>query len=110
SNFEGLGLRLLGVEPAVNVAEIARSRGIDTVNEFFGQDLGEKLTSEHGSAACVIANNVFAHVDDVHGFVRGVLEVLSPDGIFVFENSYVRDMLDHLEFDAVYHEHLSYFS
>lgn len=109
-NFEGRGLRLLGVEPATNIAKAARERGIDTINEFFGERLGDRVRSEHGPAVCVLANNVFAHVDDMHDFVRGVLRILGPDGIFIFENSYVRDMLDHLEFDSVYHEHLSYFS
>ncbi|HAL46195.1 MAG: class I SAM-dependent methyltransferase [SAR202 cluster bacterium] len=110
STFEGRGLRLLGVEPAVNIAEIARRRGIDTVNEFFGARLGHRVRQEYGAAACVLATNVFAHVDDLDGFVRGVHGVLGPEGIFIFENSYVRDMLDRLEFDSVYHEHLSYFS
>lgn len=110
SNFQGLGPRLLGIEPAVNVAAMARLRGIESITEFFGESLGSHVRTEHGPAACVVANNVFAHVDDVNGFVRGVLNVLGPEGIFVFENSYVRDMLDHLEFDSVYHEHLSYFS
>ena len=109
-NFEGRGLRLLGIEPAVNIAEIARSRGIDTVNEFFTDDIGEQVRTEHGSAACVLATNVFAHLDDVNGFVRGLLRVLGPEGFFVLENSYVRDMVDQLGFDSVYHEHLSYFS
>ncbi len=110
SNFQGRGLRLLGVEPATNIAKVARDRGIDTINEFFGERLGDRLRNEHGAAACVLANNVFAHVDDMNDFVRGVLRVLAPEGVFVFENSYVRDMLDRLEFDSVYHEHLSYFS
>lgn len=110
SNFTGRGWRLLGVEPAVNIAGIARARGIDTVNEFFGESLGTKLRAARGAAACILATNVFAHVDDIIGFVKGVRHLLEPDGIFVFENSYVRDMLDHLEFDSVYHEHLSYFS
>ena len=110
SNFQGRGLRLLGVEPATNIAKVARERGIETINEFFGESLGDRVRNEHGAAACVLANNVFAHVDDVHDFARGVLRILGPEGIFIFENSYVRDMLDRLEFDSVYHEHLSYFS
>jgi hypothetical protein len=110
SNFEGKGLRLLGVEPAVNIAAIARSRGIPTVNEFFSPEIGTAVRTEHGEAACVLATNVFAHLDDMHGFVEGVLNVIGPEGIYIFENSYVRDMVEHLEFDSVYHEHLSYFS
>jgi SAM-dependent methyltransferase len=109
-NFEGRGLRLLGVEPAANIAKIARESGIETINEFFDEHLGAEVRRGHGAAACVLATNVFAHVDDVNGFVRGVLNVLSPEGVFIFENSYVRDMIDHLEFDSIYHEHLSYFA
>jgi len=109
-NFAGRGLRLLGVEPAANIAEIARRRGIESVTEFFSEEVAGRLADEHGPAACVLATNVFAHLDDIDGFVRGLLRLLGPDGIFVFENSYVRDMLDQLEFDSVYHEHLSYFS
>ena len=110
SNFTGQGLRLLGVEPALNIATIARGRGIDSVTEFFSEEVADRLREDHGPATCVLATNVFAHLDDVNGFVRGLDRLLGPDGIFVFENSYVRDMIDQLEFDSVYHEHLSYFS
>jgi len=109
-NFAGRGLRLIGVEPAVNIAEIARRRGIESITEFFSEDVAERLRAEHGPAACVLATNVFAHLDDVNGFVRGLDRLLDAEGIFVLENSYVRDMLEQLEFDSVYHEHLSYFS
>ena len=109
-NFGGRGLRLLGIEPAANIAAIARRRGIESVAEFFGERVADQVRRDRGPAACVLATNVFAHLDDVNGFVRGLDRLLAPDGIFVFENSYVRDMIDHLEFDSVYHEHLSYFS
>jgi SAM-dependent methyltransferase len=109
-NFAGRGLRLLGIEPAVNIAALARRRGIESIGEFFSEDVAEQVRRERGPAACVLATNVFAHLDDMNGFVRGLGRLLAPDGIFVFENSYVRDMIDHLEFDSIYHEHLSYFS
>ena len=108
--FTGHGLRLLGIEPAINIAELARRRGIESLTEFFSEQVAERVTRTHGRAACVLATNVFAHLDDVNGFVRGLCKLLAPEGIFVFENSYVRDMIDQLEFDSVYHEHLSYFS
>ncbi len=110
SNFAGRGLRLLGIEPATNIAELARRRGIESVTEFFSERVADQVRGTHGPAACVLATNVFAHLDDMNGFVRGLHRLLGPEGIFVFENSYVRDMLDELEFDSVYHEHLSYFS
>ena len=110
SNFVGRGLRVLGVEPAVNIAEMARRRGIESLTEFFGEDVADRVREQHGPAACVLATNVFAHLDDMNGFVRGLDGLLGPQGMFVFENSYVRDMIEELEFDSVYHEHLSYFS
>lgn len=110
SNFEGHGLRLVGVEPATNIAQIARDRGIETVNEFFGAETGRQVREEYGAAKCVLATNVFAHVDDVDSFVDGADAVMAEDGIFIFENSYIRDTLDGLQFDSVYHEHMSYYS
>lgn len=104
------GVRALGVEPATNICEIARRRGIATVNEFFSESAGSRIRAEFGAAHAVIANNVLAHVDDVNDFSRGVKALLAGGGVFVFEVSYLFDMLAQLEFDSIYHEHLSYFS
>lgn len=109
-NFQGRGPRTIGIEPAANIVAIARERGIDTFNEFFSPDVAARVRAEEGAARCILATNVFAHVDHLDGFVEGVRRLLDDDGFFVFENSYVRDMLARLEFDSVYHEHLSYFS
>lgn len=108
--FDATKVEVLGIEPAANIAEIARESGIPTVNEFFSREVGQKVRKEHGPAACVMATNVFAHLDDMHDFADGLLELLGPEGIFVFENSYIVDTLENLEFDSVYHEHLSFFS
>lgn len=102
--------RVLGVEPAKNIAEVANRDGVPTVAEFFNFKMGETLRSEHGPAELIIARNVLAHVPDLVDFVKGVRHWLSDDGIFHVEVPYLKPMVDHLEFDTIYHEHLSYFS
>ena len=99
----------LGIEPAKNVAEISRKKGIDTIEDFFSVELAEKL-SERKKADLIIANNVFAHIPDIDGTVRGIEKLLKDDGIFVAEFPYVRDMIEKNEFDTIYHEHVYYFS
>jgi C-methyltransferase C-terminal domain/Putative zinc binding domain/Methyltransferase domain len=102
--------RILGVEPAKNIAEVANKDGVPTVAEFFDLALGQKLRAEHGPARLVIARNVLAHVPTCVNFVAGVREWLADDGIFHVEAPYAGPMVEHLEFDTIYHEHLSYFS
>lgn len=102
--------RVLGVEPAKNIAQIANQQGVPTVAEFFNLKLGRQLREEHGPAELILARNVLAHVPDLVDFVAGVREWLSEDGIFHVEVPYLKPMVDHLEFDTIYHEHLSYFS
>lgn len=108
--FQALGVRTLGVEPAANVAEIARGRGVDTVTRFFDDAAGSSLRESHGTATAVLANNVLAHVDDPVGFLRGAGRMIKPDGLVIIEAPYVGEMLERLEYDTIYHEHLSYFS
>jgi SAM-dependent methyltransferase len=108
--FRDMGIPVLGVEPARNVAAAATKRGIPTVAEFFGLDLARRLRDDGTLADVVIANNVLAHVPDVNGFVAGIATLLKPDGVAVVETPYVRDLLDHREFDTIYHEHLYYYS
>jgi hypothetical protein len=108
--FQALGVRTLGVEPAANVAEIARGRGVETVTRFFDDAAGGALRNVHGPARAVLANNVLAHVDDPVGFLRGAGRMIGPDGMVIVEAPYVGEMLDRLEYDTIYHEHLSYFS
>ncbi len=105
------GIPVLGIEPARNVAkEAEEKRGIRTLCEFFGRDLGARLARNGQTADVIHANNVLAHVPDLHGFVEGIRSALKPDGIAVIEVPYVRDMVEHTEFDTIYHEHLCYFS
>jgi SAM-dependent methyltransferase len=101
---------VLGVEPARNIAEAATAKGIRTLNAFFGLDLASRL-AESGQLADVIhANNVLAHVPDLNGFVAGLRRVLRPGGTAVIEVPWVRELVRNVEFDTIYHEHLSYFS
>jgi len=105
------GIAVLGIEPALNVAlEAEQKRGIRTLREFFGRELGERLRAERMRADVVHANNVLAHVPDLNGFVAGLRSVLRDDGLAIIEIPYVREMVERCEFDTIYHEHLCYFS
>lgn len=108
SAFQRLGItKVLGVDPAKNVAKIANERGTPTLSEPWGERVAERIAKEHGKADLIIGNNVVAHIDDHQGLVRGVKALLAPGGAFVFEAPYLVDMFENLSFDTIYHEHLS---
>ncbi|MGA3000375.1 MAG: class I SAM-dependent methyltransferase [Acetobacteraceae bacterium] len=110
-NYLRAGVPVLGVEPASNIATVAREQhGIDTIEEFFGTEVSERLAAGGQRADVLHANNVLAHVPDLNGFVGGIATVLKPDGVAVIEAPFLMDMMDNLEFDTIYHEHLCYFS
>ena len=105
------GIPVLGVEPAKNIARVARDeRGIPTIVDYFGIALAGRLIAEGKRANVVHAHNVLAHVADLAGFVTGMQMILADDGIAVIEVPYVRDLVEGCEFDTIYHEHLCYFS
>jgi hypothetical protein len=108
--YKELGVRVLGIEPARNIAEVARDRGIPTLSEFFGTRLAERLVAEGNRAAVVHANNVMAHVPDIHSFAAGLFSILAEQGLALIEVPYVREMVNRCEFDTIYHEHVFYFS
>ena len=108
--FQALGVGVLGVEPAANLADLARQRGIPTETRFFSSDTARGLRQTHGKAKAVIANNVLAHVDDTIDFLSGARDLLDTGGMVVFEVPYLVELLDRLEYDTIYHEHLCYFS
>lgn len=108
--FKNNGNRILGIDPAKNVAAVANKNGIETWIEFFDDKVAENITRKHGKAKAIIANNVVAHIDNHHGLARGVKELLATDGVFVFEAPYLVDMFHNLTYDTVYHEHLSFLS
>jgi SAM-dependent methyltransferase len=104
------GIPVLGIDPAENVVRAATERGIRTLCEFFGARLAEDLRRSGLRARVVHANNVLAHVPDVNGVVHGISRLLDEDGVAVIETPYVRDLVERLEFDTIYHEHLFYYS
>jgi len=109
--YRRAGVRVLGVEPAANIARVAENeRKIPTLCAFFGSEIAAQLARDGMRADVLHANNVIAHVADLNGFVRGIATVLKEDGVAIIETPSVRDMVERLEFDTIYHEHLHYFS
>jgi SAM-dependent methyltransferase len=109
-NFVEKGVPVLGIDPAEGPVKAALEHGIETMCTFFTADLARRLREEGRAADVVIANNVLAHVPDLNGFVEGIHTMLKEDGVAVIEAPYLVDLLDHTEFDTIYHQHLCYFS
>ncbi len=109
-HFVRRGIPVLGIEPALNVAEVAVANEIPTVTEFFGTALARDLAAEGANADLVIGNNVLAQVPDLRDFVAGVQVILARDGVATFEFPHLLKLLDENQFDTIYHEHFSYFS
>lgn len=107
-HFKDMGMRVLGIDPAMNLAEEATKNGIETIPEFFNEKMADKIVAQYGSFDLVTANNVFAHVPNLIDFAKGVQKLLSPNGVFSFEVSYFGDVCDKALFDTIYHEHSSY--
>ena len=106
--FRDAGLQVLGVDPARGPAETARQNGVPTRVEFFDSELARSIVHEQGKAVYVTANNVFAHADHLRDMAVGIQQLLATNGVFVFEVSYLVDIVEKLLFDTIYHEHLSY--
>lgn len=104
-NFVAAGVPVLGIEPARNIAKYAVERGIPTVSEFFSTALATQLAADGKRADVMIANNVMAHVPEINDIVGGIKVLLKEEGVFVMETPYVKDMVENLEFDTMYHEH-----
>jgi SAM-dependent methyltransferase len=109
-NFVEHGIPVQGIDPSEAPAAAAIRAGVPTLIEFFGRDLAGRLKAEGRSADVILANNVLAHVADLNGLVEGIATLLKPDGIAVLEMPYLVDLIDHCEFDTIYHQHLCYFS
>jgi SAM-dependent methyltransferase len=108
--FAAQNIPVFGIDPAEGPAKAAVERGVPTLCTFFGRDLAVELRKAGKRADVILANNVLAHVADLNGFVEGIRTLLKEDGIAVVEVPYVKDLIDHCEFDTIYHEHLCYFS
>jgi SAM-dependent methyltransferase len=104
------GIGALGIEPTRSTAAAAREKGIEVLEEFFGAALGERLAAEGGAADLTAANNVLAHVPDINDFVSGFARILKPGGVSTFEFPHLLELVEHGQFDTVYHEHYSYLS
>jgi hypothetical protein len=106
SNFKNH--RILGIEPT-EVGKIANGRGIPTLMRYFTPAVAAEVKREHGRARVVTAANCFAHIEDVHSIVEGILDLMGPDGVFISESHYLVGLLDRLQYDTIYHEHLRYY-
>lgn len=109
-HYHAAGVPVLGIEPASNIARKAADNGIETLNAFFNKALAEELAAAGRRADLMHANNVLAHVPGINDFVAGIAALLAPAGTAVIETPYVRDLVERLEFDTIYHEHLFYYS
>lgn len=108
--FKKLGVKILGVEPARNVAKVAIDNGIETYIDFFNEETALDIEKKYGKADVILARHVFAHVPEIHGFVKGLKHLLKNGGVVAIEAPYLVDMIEKTEFDTIYHEHLSYLS
>lgn len=106
SPLKNLGVKALGVDPATNVAEQAKAKGLDVIAEYFTKELAAQIVSERGHAHVISASNVFAHIEDMDTVAEGIKELLDPEGVFVFEVHYLLDLLKSVQYDMMYHEHI----
>lgn len=105
-----LGIRSLGIEPALNIAEVARGRGVETEVKFLGEQSGSDVAARHGRADLVVANNVFAHVPDIVDFSKGLRALVADTGTVSIEIPHLLRLIEGNEYDTIYHEHFSYLS
>jgi methylation protein EvaC len=108
-NFAEVGIRHLGVEPSVNVANVARDNGINTISEFFDEKLAKRILEEYGQADVILAANVMCHIPYLHAIIAGMKLLLKPDGILVFEDPYLGDVIENTTYDQIYDEHVFLF-
>ncbi len=109
SNFKNGGHRVLGIEPTL-MAKLATERGIPSIMEFFSKKTAEKAVAQAGRAKVVTATNVFAHIENIHDIVSGIVSMLTDDGLFISESHYFNSLVETLQYDTIYHEHLRYYS
>ena len=109
-HFAEAGIRHLGIEPSTNVAEVARQRGVQTISQFFDEDLAAGILSEHGPADAFLGANVMCHIPYIHSVFAGIKKLLKPRGILAFEDPYLGDIVEQTSYDQIYDEHALYFS
>jgi SAM-dependent methyltransferase len=108
NSFRRLGARIQGIDPAQKIANAANEGGVPTISAFFSSEIAAQIIEKEGHARIITANNVCAHIDDIGSVVDAVVTLLAPDGLFVFEVSYLQDVIEKTLFDTIYHEHLDY--
>jgi methylation protein EvaC len=109
-HFQRRGIRHLGIEPSVNVADVARGHGIRTISAFFNRKLADDIVAEHGHADAILAANVMCHIPDLPGVAAGAQRLLKPDGVLIFEDPYLGDIITKTSYDQIYDEHVFIFS
>jgi methylation protein EvaC len=109
-HFAGWGIRHLGIEPSANVAAVASAKGVRTISEFFDEQLAERIVAENGHANVMMAANVMCHIPYLHSVMAGVNTLLTPDGVLIFEDPYLGDIVEKTSYDQIYDEHAFYFS
>ena len=107
--YKEMGLNVLGVEPCSNISEEAIASGIPTLIDFFNNDVANKIIKDHGNADIISAANVFYHVEELHDIVKGIKNLLSSEGVFIVQGTYLPNLIENNEFDIIYHEHLLYY-
>lgn len=107
--FKNLGIEAIGFEPAVNISQIAKDKGLRVINDFFSYEKAVHYL-EPDSVDLIVSNNCFAHIDDIHSIVKGIKHALKLNGVFSFEVSYVKNLLEQMQYDNIYHEHIYYYS
>ena len=108
--FKDKGYKILGIDPAISISKKASKKGIKTITSFFSEDLAYNILNDYGEASIITANNVFAHSDNLVEILNGIKKILSSEGLFIFEVSYLVDVYEKSLFDTIYHEHLAYHS
>jgi SAM-dependent methyltransferase len=108
--FQNLGMRVLGIDPAIDIAQKATQAGIPTIPDFFRNEITDQILAEHGPAQLIIANNVLANVSSPKDTVAAIRRLLAPDGVFVFETGYLKYLAEDCVFDNIYHEHIDYYA
>ena len=106
--FKKFNVKTLGVEPS-NIANLAKKSGIDTEQDYFNEKCAKKIESKYGKAKIITATNVFAHIHDINSVMKGIKIILDEKGVFVSESHYLRDLIEKLEYDTIYHEHVRYY-
>lgn len=109
-HFKDLGMRVIGVEPAVNIAKTANERGIETLNDYFTESAARKIRAEKGTASLITAAGVFFHIDDMDEVCRGICQLLDDKGVLHVQAIYLGDVLNQTSFDNIYHEHVSLYT